>query len=146
MKLTKYTIEYMPLYGNGNGNEFNTLLSYRLKLEISGDDLFLIKEYFKTGFHDGECWDDWWICKGYHYINWVSIITRNFDEKYLKELEIKIFEMFYDASEKMVDEINEDLLKSITTMNKQLSKQKEITKFAETFNRRRKLKNINKIK
>jgi len=30
-------------------------------------------------------------------------------------------------------------------MNKQLSKQKEISKFADTFNRRRKLKNINKI-
>ncbi len=125
----------------------DTPMSYRLRLYLLGDELILKKQYFKWGFNDSEQWDEWWISTGSFDLNWVSIITRKFDDtKYMKELETKIFEIFYDESVKMTEEIKKDILSRTKIMNEKLKCQKEVTIFADTFNRRRKLENINKIK
>ena len=137
-------------YGSLEDNIYNTHktpLSYRLRLEIHDSVLVLKKEYFKRGFNDNEQWDKWWIYSGNFNLVWVSIITRKFeDTKYMKELETKIFEIFYDESVKITDEIKKDILTYTNRMNNKLVYQKEITKFTDKFNRRRKLENINKIK
>ena len=137
-------------YGSLEDNIYNTHktpLSYRLRLEIHDSVLVLKKEYFKRGFNDNEQWDKWWIYSGNFNLVWVSIITRKFeDTKYMKELETKIFEIFYDESVKITDEIKKDILTYTNRMNNKLVYQKEITKFTDKFNRRIKLENINKIK
>jgi len=139
-------IEYGPSDDKKFGT-YNEPLSYRLRLELHEDELVLKKQYFKWGFNDNEQWDKWWICNSFFDLTWVSIITKKFDDtKYMKELETKIFEIFYDESVKMTEEIKKDILTHTKRMNKKLIYQKEITKFADTFNRRRKLENINKIK
>ena len=63
----------------------------------------------------------------------------------MKELETRIFEIFYDESVKMTEEIKKEILKHTKKMNSKLFNQKKIIKFVDKFNRRRKLQNINKI-
>ena len=136
-------------YGESKDKMFGTSrepLRYRLMLKLHNNELILIKEYFKLGFNDNEEWDKWWINTDSSSINWVSIITKKFyDTKYMKELETKIFEIFYDESIKMTKEIKKNILKYTKRMNIDLSNQQKVTKFVDKFNRRRKLKNINKI-
>ena len=124
----------------------NLPLSYRLRLYLYNGELTLKKQYFKWGVNDNEKWDEWWICKDNFDLLWISIITRKFDDnKYMKELETRIFEIFYDESVKMTEEIKKEILKHTKKMNSKLFNQKKIIKFVDKFNRRRKLQNINKI-
>ena len=101
-------------YGESKDKKFGTSrepLRYRLMLKLHNNELILIKEYFKWGFNDNEEWDKWWINTDSSSINWVSIITKKFDDtKYMKELETKIFEIFYDESIKMTKEIKKNIL------------------------------------
>lgn len=120
-------------------------LSYRLKLVIENDELILIKEYFKIGYNDNEKWDKFWIYNSNTELVWVSIITRRFnDVVYMKELETKIFELFYDESYKLSTQMQKDIISYTNRMNKHIKKQQEVTKFVDKFNRRRKLITINK--
>jgi len=90
----------------------NMPLTYRLRLYLYNGELILKKQYFKFGVNDNEKLDEWWICKNDFDLLWISIITRKFDDnKYMKELETKIFEIFYDESVKMTEEIKKEILK-----------------------------------
>jgi len=121
-------------------------LCYRLRLCEKDGEFKLIKQHFKSGFSDGEYFDEWCICKTTTTLSWISIITKRVDDtKYLKELETKIFEIYYDESEKLEKQLKIYLNQQIQYYNNKILYQQEITKFVDKFNRRRKLQQLNNI-
>ena len=128
--LSDHNISAIPIYHNGADK--NT--EFRIRdvnenwfcYDYTVKELNLIIEYNGDHCHPNknmttEKWDKWWICKDNFDLLWVSIITKNFDDnKYMKELETRIFEIFYDESVKMTEEIKKEILKLIWKRLKQL--------------------------
>jgi len=122
-------------------------LVFRLKLEIQTDDkLVLTKQYFKSGFSDNESYEKWWINKSDTHLNSVSIITLKFeDDDYMKELEYKIFELYYYAYIKLTSDMEKAVIYYNSRMKKIMKYQNEISYFVDKFNRRRKIIKIKNL-
>lgn len=145
MKIVYKDIE-IPEYDKTNRS---LPLRYRVKLcQNNNGDFQITRKYFKTGFRDGEIDDEIFIPK-YSYIapevEYVSIMTKNVDDKkYLKYLEKLVIQTYKEECEIIIPKLKNELNKRINDYNQKIENAKKSLIFLSNYNRREKLKNINK--
>jgi len=121
-------------------------LTYRVSVyETCGDVITIKREYFKYGYHDHESLDDICIMSSGDELDRVSIFTRNFDEKHLKDIETLVINTYQQESNKLINKIQKNLEKKINRANIQTLHYDKLSKFLKNYERREKLKTLKHI-
>lgn len=123
-------------------------LRYRVSLKKVDNNIEMKREYFKSGFNDGEC-DDviFSINSGYFVqrLSRVSIMTQKVDDvEYLKSFEKMVIQEYIKRTKELIPELVNYLKRETKTINDEIKDVNESLKFLSNYDRREKLKNINK--
>lgn len=124
-----------------DGNFLNEKLTFRITISEDENDILILREFFRVGYIGGETLDKFYKTNFLSHPT-VSIITRNFDEKYLNELENKIFDEYILYLNEININLKIDKQKYINEIDNKISVNNNILKFISSKNRKEKIKNI----
>jgi len=125
-------------------------LCYRISLKPIFNNkkyvLELTREYFRTGFRDGEDWDkifwdmNMWSSK--EGIAYASLITKNFDKGYLRRTEQMMIKRFMVKCQESADLVEEKRKKENIRMMKKRDSYLEILDNLDPLFRKEKIKKV----
>ena len=128
----------------------STPLTYRIAIKLYDNEIVLTREYFYYGYNDGEIIDNFYFNNEVGWNNGTEItrctfITRNFDEKYLKEKEELLIETFYEKISKSINSFQNKKLDAIKKYDrlKEKYKQYQNCDLFLKYQRKQKLKQLN---
>lgn len=129
---------------------YSAPLTYRIAIKLYDNEIVLTREYFYYGYNDGETIDNFYFDNEVGWNNGTEItrctfITRNFDEKYLKEKEELLIETFYEKISKSINSFQNKKLDAIKKYDrlKEKYKQYQNCDLFLKYQRKQKLKQLN---
>ena len=104
----------------------NMPLSYRVSIEYdkSTEEIIITRQFYRVGFRDGEEWDKIFLdyemkLKDMLGVQYSSIMTKNLDENYHKEIEKKLIKTYYDNCFKSINNVDKEIKQKIKSLNSQ---------------------------
>ena len=127
-------------------------LTYRISIKLNKDEITLKREYFYTGYNDGEIEDGFYFDNEVPWrnhnaslgISRATFFTRNFNPDYLKQKEDELINIFYDKLLKSERNLKKDLEDEIKEHNEQIEFYKKCQNSGPfiKIQRKNKLKNL----
>lgn len=121
-----------------DGNFYNEPLTYRLTIEEDNGNILIIREYFRVGYKTGEKIDEFFR-DNFLMHPMVSIITRKFNEKYLNDLENKIYDVYISYLTEINNNLNNNKQKYMNEIDRKISKNNNILEYISSKNRKEKI-------
>lgn len=123
-------------------------LCYRVSLAVSHGEVVLTREFFHTGFHDGESFDNFYFNNENNWnegnvLTYCTFLTKNvLDKEYHIKKELELIKLFHEKCGKSKAMLERNLINTTKRINRDIKDFEDIINHFEYINREDKLKKL----